>query len=424
MKIMPTLIKLKRSVTGNPLQPAQLNVELDEGEPFVDTYSKALVVGGKKDGGTKDRIGSHYVNDVWVDTYQPLVRSDENPVVIGNTERRVSLNSFDRGTDDKGLQLNVDSGYALEINGVVLRGIESEQGSTTDYGDKYVYIGGNNEYNNVALTSHGTSSGASPYGIMSITNTNSDFRDFVRLRFHNDGNVSLIDYIGGSGTPSTPIRNFKVHGLNTMQRGGYFSIDGQVNDGKYGTVLSSEGIDVHGSGKTTGGTQIRSNGITSASVVSDSITPYSDVLSIGGNIDLRNYRSTGSVYQPIYINGEGNFSACSVMYRHIVTITGTVTIGGQSTYIEVDFNVYNSSPQKIESFSSFVNLMPNVVPTIQNGWAGGNSTAILRYGCCAYLYSGGTLTLFFTNSNNVPLSASSGVNFSDSVIAFTGSRIL
>ena len=85
MKIMPTLIKLKRSVTGNPLQPAQKKVELDEGEPFVDTYSKALVVGGKKNGSTKDKIGDHYVNDVWVDTYQPLVRSDENPVVIGNT---------------------------------------------------------------------------------------------------------------------------------------------------------------------------------------------------------------------------------------------------------------------------------------------------------------------------------------------------
>ena len=336
---MPTLIKLKRSVTKTGtehknLTAAQLDNTLYAGEPFIDTKTGNLII-GRDDGET---IRSHFPNIsqtqgadpdwdadlayVAKNAYQPLVRGDNNPIVIGNTERIISLNSFDRGPDDKGIQLNVDSGYALEINGAVIRGIKSTPGETSDYGDKYVYIGGNNEYNNVAITSHGSSSGASPYGIMSITNTNSAFRDFVRLRFLNSGNVELYDYIANSGTPSTPIRHFKVQGLNTMQRGGYFSIDGQVNEGKYGTVLSSDGIDVHGSGKTTGGTQIRSDNITSAHVYTDMVSSDSEVLSIGGAIDLTNYRNTGSVYQPIYINGEGSFSACGVKYLQYIKCTG------------------------------------------------------------------------------------------------------
>lgn len=373
---MPTLIKLKRSVTKtgtehNNLTAAQLDNTLYAGEPFIDTKTGNLII-GRDDGET---IRSHFPNIsqtqgavpdwnadlayVAKNAYQPLVRGDEQPVVIGNTERIISLNSFDRGPDDKGIQLNVDSGYALEINGAVIRGIKSTPGETGDYGDKYVYIGGNNEYNNVAITSHGSSSGASPYGIMSITNTNSAFRDFVRLRFLNSGNVELYDYIANSGTPSTPIRHFKVQGLNTMQRGGYFSIDGQVNDGKYGTVLSSDGIDVHGSGRTTGGTLIRRDSITSTrvyanSVSSDSITPSSEVLSIKGTIDLYNYRNTGSVYQPIYINGEGSFSACAIWYMNVIDVDWSSSPKiGSTTYDGIHTRFLSFSPNN-NSLSSNV----------------------------------------------------------------------
>lgn len=118
MKIMPTLIKLKRSVTGNPLQPAQKNVELDEGEPFVDTYSKALVVGGKKNGSTKDKIGDHYVNDVWVDTYQPLVRSDESPVVIGNTDSTLRVQKGENPIEGiRPIELVSDSRIVMQATG-------------------------------------------------------------------------------------------------------------------------------------------------------------------------------------------------------------------------------------------------------------------------------------------------------------------
>ena len=295
---MPTLIKLKRSVTGNPLQPAQLNVELDEGEPFVDTYSKALVVGRKKDGSTKDKIGDHYVNDVWVDTYQPLVRSDNNPVVIGNTSSTLRIQKGENPIEGiRPIELVSDSRIVMQATG---------DNAIALYGES-IYLcpkGKNSENypNTIAIYDNGD------YVDMLIDNAHA-------MRF-----ISTYTKQVGSSPVGTGAVVLEQQGGVTI----YAKDEETTGSGYLEMTLKGNNVTIN-NGRLVVNGEASINGTASVSQ-----------LKIGNS-------NIGSSLQPVYVNN-GTITPCKVAYMNVVDVSGSVNIGQlEFEYILLHFMCFSDT---------------------------------------------------------------------------------